>query len=63
MPSGVGASTACYGLIGADLAVSWIMWPHFDEELKVRAMQQLKAMAIGLMMWEVVVLSCMCSPS
>ncbi|KAF4682942.1 hypothetical protein FOZ60_009805 [Perkinsus olseni] len=51
--SGVGASTACYSLIGADLASSWIVWPSLDQDTKARSMQQLKAMAVGLILWEV----------
>eukprot|EP00927_Polykrikos_kofoidii_P049273 TRINITY_DN43359_c0_g1_i1.p1 TRINITY_DN43359_c0_g1~~TRINITY_DN43359_c0_g1_i1.p1 ORF type:complete len:334 (-),score=45.17 TRINITY_DN43359_c0_g1_i1:110-1111(-) len=52
--NGVGASTACYGLIGADFAQVWLLWDEPGrQEWRMRAQQSLMQTAGMLFFWEI----------
>mmetsp|Transcript_109731 Transcript_109731/g.310148 ORF Transcript_109731/g.310148 Transcript_109731/m.310148 type:complete len:201 (+) Transcript_109731:926-1528(+) len=51
--NGVGASTACYGLIGAFLAQLCLAWPEMDAQQRWLAKVNVLANGAFLLIWEV----------
>merc|ERR1719326_869165 len=50
--NGVGASTACFGLIGAEVAGVLLAWPYAADEWKSETFKRLGTMFLMIFMWE-----------
>ena len=51
--SSIGASTACYGMLGAQYMREWIIWPELSEEEKKHVKSRLSNQTAMLILWEV----------
>ena len=49
----VGASTACYGLLGAEYMREYLIWPSLSDETKAQTKSRLMIQSIMLIAWEV----------
>lgn len=48
----VGASTACYGLLGAEYMREYLIWPSLSEETKAMTKSRLMMQSVMLVAWE-----------
>ena len=51
--NGVGASTACYGILGASYMIEYINWPTYDQATRESRSKFLVFQTIFLLFWEV----------
>ena len=49
----VGASTACYGLLGAEYMREYLIWPSLSDETKALTQSRLMIQSIILIAWEI----------
>ena len=56
----VGASTSCYGLLGAEYMREYLVWPSLSEQTKALTKSRLMIQSIMLIAWELINWSAVC---